>query len=69
MIELATTQPPFINIPPMNVIFMIGSGVLSPPTLSTEKGYSSSFIDFVNSCLQIEPTKRFTASQLLEVFF
>lgn len=47
-IELAKTLPPYADLHPLKVLFLIPKN--DPPTLGME--YSRNFVDFVNLCLQ-----------------
>merc|ERR1712137_1371011 len=61
-LELAKGQAPLAQYPPMKVLLLTLQN--PPPTL--EGGFSKSFQNFVESCLQKDPAKRSTASKLLE---
>jgi len=60
-IELAHGEPPYNDIHPMKVLFIIPKN--PPPQLAQQ--FSDTFKDFVNRCLQRDPTKRPTAKELL----
>jgi serine/threonine-protein kinase 24/25/MST4 len=62
-IELASGEPPYNDIHPMKVLFIIPKN--PPPLLSDFGNFSDTFKDFVNRCLQRDPTKRPTARELL----
>jgi len=59
--ELAKGVPPYYNIHPMKVLFIIPEK--DPPVL--EGNYSKSFKDFVSLCLQKDTSKRLSAKELL----
>src|ERR1700738_1258763 len=53
-IELAQGEPPYSDIHPMKVLFIIPKN--APPQLDGNS-FSDTFKDFVNRCLQRDPTK------------
>ncbi|XP_014665949.1 PREDICTED: serine/threonine-protein kinase 25-like isoform X2 [Priapulus caudatus] len=60
-IELAKGEPPYSDLHPMRVLFLIPKN--NPPQLTGN--YSRHFKDFVDSCLNKEPENRPTAKDLL----
>uniref|UniRef100_A0A3Q2P161 non-specific serine/threonine protein kinase n=1 Tax=Fundulus heteroclitus TaxID=8078 RepID=A0A3Q2P161_FUNHE len=61
-IELAKGEPPHSELHPMKVLFLIPKN--NPPTL--EGNYSKPLKEFVESCLNKEPSFRPTAKELLK---
>ncbi|KAK9475755.1 kinase-like domain-containing protein [Lipomyces japonicus] len=64
-IELAKGEPPYSDLHPMKVLFLIPKN--PPPVL--EGDYSKAFKEFVETCLKKDPRQRPTARQLLRSRF
>ena len=64
-IEMGTGEPPYANLHPMKVLFLIPKN--PPPEPPTT--FSKHFREFVSACLRKEPEERPTAAELLKYKF
>jgi len=64
-IEMAEMQPPYSELDPMRVLFLIPSK--PPPSLKEPKKWSLEFNDFIATCLIKSPEMRPSALEMLEV--
>ena len=66
-IELAELQPPHFELPPVRVVLLIPTS--KPPELKHKEQHSPALSDLIARCLVIDPEKRATAQELLQMPF
>lgn len=62
--ELAEGEPPYVSSPPMKALYLIITEGI--PEISNKDERSPEFLDFLNQCLETDPSKRPSAKQLLK---
>lgn len=65
ILEMAEGKPPYSEIHPLKVLFMIPTR--PPPFFKNPDDWSEDFVDFVGLCLVKDPQKRATTQQLLNL--
>lgn len=64
VIEMIEGQPPYLDEEPVKALYLIASK--GKPDLSHPEDVSADLQDFLDRCLQVDASKRWTAEQLLE---
>ena len=64
-IEMADGDPPYLDFPPLRALFLIATQ--GSPTPKDPEQWSSTFRNFLSQCLEVESSKRATATELLKV--
>jgi len=62
-IEMADGDPPYLDFPPLRALFLIATQ--GSPSLKDPGQWSSTFLNFLSKCLEVDSHKRATASELL----
>jgi serine/threonine protein kinase len=65
-IELAEKKPPNFDLHPMKALVKMTKKKFTPPTLTQKEKWTGLFHDFLKVCLQKDPKKRPTTSELLK---
>ena len=61
--ELAEGKPPYADYLPIKAMyFIVNKGI---PDISLKDAHSSEFLDFLDKCLDSDPKKRLSATELL----
>jgi serine/threonine protein kinase len=63
-IEMAEGEPPLLDYHPLRALFLIATR--GSPTLKESTKWSETFKDFLARCLDMEPERRFSASEALQ---
>jgi serine/threonine protein kinase len=64
VMEMAQGEPPYMEFPPLRALFLITTKGI--PDLNEPQKWSQPFREFVSLCLEKDPEKRPSASELLE---
>eukprot|EP01125_Pyxidicula_operculata_P005358 TRINITY_DN191_c1_g2_i1.p1 TRINITY_DN191_c1_g2~~TRINITY_DN191_c1_g2_i1.p1 ORF type:complete len:302 (+),score=51.40 TRINITY_DN191_c1_g2_i1:2274-3179(+) len=65
--EMADGKPPYYNLKPLRAMYYISTqGILS---LKNPNNYSANFRNFMNLCLQMDPSSRSSSSDLIQDIF
>ncbi|KAF9299977.1 signal transducing kinase of the PAK [Mortierella antarctica] len=62
-IEMLEGEPPYLNENPLRALYLIATN--GTPALQHPEKISADFTDFLSQCLEVDPEKRPTATQLL----
>jgi len=62
--EMAEGEPPYMDFPPLRALFLITTKGI--PDLKEPDRWSSAMRDFIAKCLEKDPAKRPTATEMLK---
>lgn len=63
-IEMVEGEPPYLNESPIRALYLIATN--GTPELQSPESLSDLFRDFLSQCLQVNPERRPSASEMLE---
>ena len=66
-IEMVEGEPPYLNESPLRALYLIATN--GTPKIKNEQDLSSTFREFLHLALKVDPMKRASAHDLLEVSF
>ena len=64
IIEMLEGEPPYLNETPLKAIYQIATK--GKPDIKNEEKRSEELRDFIHCCLDVDPEKRGSASELLQ---
>lgn len=66
-IEMIEGQPPYIDEEPLKALYLIAT--IGTPRLRKPESLTQSLRDFLKKCLDVNPQRRASSSELLQVIF
>jgi len=64
IMEMTEGEPPYMDYPPLRALFLISTKGIPP--LRNEERWSTALVEFLSTCLAIDPDQRPTAVSLLQ---